>query len=132
MFPQYFVNPKINTMKKYIIAGLLLFVLLYSRNGNAQSNTITVSGRITSFEESLPLEGVTVRTKTGGTSTGTLPDGSFSLPVSKQEKLLLVSLQGYEQKEVLLTGAREYEIVLKRKDAIARRPAGNVLTGSKK
>lgn len=88
--------------------------LLLNHSGFAQNKGITINGKVTSFEESLPLEGANILTKAGKTTTGTQADGSFTLVISPEEKILLVSLQGYEMKEVAITKAREYDIVLKR------------------
>lgn len=84
----------------------------------AQSKTVVINGRITSFEESLPLEGASIQVKNSSNVTGTQADGSFSLAVLPEEKVLVISLQGYEKKEITLTKAREYDIVLKRTGGI--------------
>lgn len=89
---------------------------------SAQSKAMVINGRITSFEESLPLEGASIQVKNGSNGTGTQADGSFSLAVLPGEKVLVVSLEGYEKKEITLTKARDYDIVLKR--------AGNIVCRS--
>jgi len=103
-------------MKKVFANALLLILLVYSITAMAQPKPVTINGKITSFEESLPLEGVSVRVKGSGNSTGTQVDGSFSLSILPEEKILLVSLAGYGIKEVPITNAREYNIVLRRVD----------------
>jgi hypothetical protein len=110
---------KLIKMKKVFANALLLFMLGYTIPAMAQSKPVTINGKITSFEESLPLEGVSVRVKSNKTSTGTQADGTFSLSVLPDEKILLVSLPGYEKKEIPITNAREYDIVLKRVNNIA-------------
>jgi len=98
-----------------IITGLLLFAASAgSITATAQSKIITINGRVTSFEESLPLEGVSIVVKGDSVSTGTQADGSFSLPIVPGEKRLLISLAGYEKQEIPITKAIEYNIVLKR------------------
>jgi|GEM_PF-966072 len=98
-----------------IITGLLLFAASAgSITATAQSKIITINGRVTSFEESLPLEGVSIVVKGDSVSTGTQADGSFSLPIVPGEKRLLISLAGYEKQEIPVTRATEYNIVLKR------------------
>jgi len=98
-----------------IITGLLLFAASAgSITAMAQSKIITINGRVTSFEESLPLEGVSIVVKGDSVSTGTQADGSFSLPIVPGEKRLLISLAGYEKQEIPVTRATEYNIVLKR------------------
>ncbi|MES1221970.1 MAG: carboxypeptidase-like regulatory domain-containing protein [Bacteroidota bacterium] len=101
-------------MRKLFANGMLFFMLASAIPSIAQSKTITISGRVTSFEESLPLEGVSVRVKGSNNSTGTQADGTFSLAISDGEKVLLLSLAGYERKEIPITNTRDYEIVLKR------------------
>jgi CarboxypepD_reg-like domain len=99
-------------MKKIFLSAILSGLLIIT--GSAQSKTITISGKVTSFEESLPLEGVSVQVKGSGNNTGTQADGIFSLQVSSDDKMLFLSLAGYEKKEVLITKSKEYDIVLKR------------------
>jgi hypothetical protein len=100
-------------MRKFI-GILLLLAAAGSFTAAAQSKTIIINGRVTSFEESLPLEGVSIVVKGDPAGTGTQADGSFSLPVAPGGKKLLISLAGYEKQEIELTKATEYNIVLKR------------------
>jgi CarboxypepD_reg-like domain len=115
---------KLNKMKKVFANVLLLFILAYTIPSMAQSKTVTINGKVTSFEESLPLEGVSIVVKGTTNSTGTQADGTFSLPVSPGETVLLLSLQGYEKKEIRITNAREYDIVLKRAGNITYKEQG--------
>lgn len=101
-------------MKKLLAITLFLFTLLHFTPSTAQSKTVTINGKVTSFEESLPLEGVSIQVKNSKNATGTQPDGTFTLSVSAEEKLLVISLPGYEKKEIPVTSAKEYDIVLKR------------------
>jgi hypothetical protein len=95
-------------------AILLLLISTIGSAGFAQNKKIIINGKITSFEESFPLEGASITVKDGKNNTGTQSDGTFSLEVSAEDKILVVTLEGYEKKEIKLTGAREYDIVLKR------------------
>jgi hypothetical protein len=96
---------------------LLLFVSMLGVQGSfAQSKSQVIAGRVVSFEESLPLEGVTIKIKDSQTITGTQADGSFSLPLKPQEKVLLISLEGYETRELTVTKATDYNIVLRRRN----------------
>lgn len=106
-------------MRTILIRTIGLFMLIYAADAHAQESTITISGKITSFEESLPLEGVTVQAKGGKTITGTLPDGSFSLAIVTTEKTLVISLAGYEKQEIPVTNKREYNIVLRRSNNVS-------------
>jgi TonB-dependent starch-binding outer membrane protein SusC len=95
-----------------ITAALLLTIAGFTALG--QNKAVIINGKVTSFEESLPLEGVNVSVKGGKNITGTQADGSFTLAVSPEDKILLVSLEGYETKEIKIIKVREYDIVLKR------------------
>lgn len=106
-------------MKKLLATSMFLFVLTYFVQAQAQSKTITISGKITSFEESLPLEGVSVQVKNSNNSTGTQADGIFNIALAAEEKILVISLPGYEKQEITITNAREYNIVLKRAGNVA-------------
>ncbi len=106
-------------MKNGLKTLLLSVLLSYTLPSPAQTKTVVINGRITSFEESLPLEGASIQVKNSSNATGTQADGSFSLAVLPEEKVLVISLQGYEKNEITLTKAREYDIVLKRSGNIA-------------
>ena len=101
-------------MKNAVRILFLSVSLSYAFPVLAQSKTVVINGRITSFEESLPLEGASIQVKNSSNATGTQADGSFSLAVLPEEKVLVISLQGYVKKEITLTKAREYDIVLQR------------------
>jgi len=116
-------------MKKVFANAMLLFMLTSAITSMAQSKPVTINGKITSFEESLPLEGVSIQVKGSGNSTGTQADGTFSLSVLPEERILLVSLPGYEKKEVSVTTAREYDIVLKRINNISYKEQSKAITG---
>ena len=89
-------------------------ILWYAAPAMAQPKPVVINGKITSFEESLPLEAAGVQVKNSNSSTGKQADGSFSLAVLPEEKGLVISLQAYEKKEIILTKAKEYDIVLQR------------------
>ena len=105
-------------MKNVIVKMMLAGIFMYAAPLPAQQKTITISGKVTSFEESLPLEGVSIVVKGSDNNTGTQADGTFSMVVSPGEKLL-VSLAGYERKELVLTNAKNYDIVLKRVNTVS-------------
>lgn len=107
-------------MKKKFISAVLVSLLAIA--ATAQSKIITINGKVTSFEESLPLEGVGVQVKGGNNNTGTQADGTFSLQVGPEDKALQLRLTGYETIEVPITKSKEYDIVLKRSNGIK---AGN-------
>ncbi|ULQ52038.1 carboxypeptidase-like regulatory domain-containing protein [Flavihumibacter fluvii] len=73
-----------------------------------------VQGKVVSFSESFPLEGVTVQVKGTKNITGTQPDGIFALEVQPVDSILVFSLPGYQTEEVkLIPGKPDYDIVLK-------------------
>lgn len=81
---------------------------------NAQTSKVTVSGKVTSFEESFALEGVSISVKGTNKSTGTQPDGTFSISLSPDDKILVFQLEGYQTEEVKISIQKEYDVVLKR------------------
>jgi hypothetical protein len=114
----YLIIKKITIMKNGLKTLFMSVILWYAVPAMAQPKPVVINGKITSFEESLPLEGASIQVKNSSNSTGTQADGSFSLAVLPGEKVLVISLQGYEKKEITLTKAREYDIVLKRAASI--------------
>jgi hypothetical protein len=106
-------------MKNIVIAATLLMAVT-SQGIFAQNKTFTINGKVISFEESFPLEGVSVAVKGTKNVTGTQSDGTFSLAVTPGDKTLVVTLTGYETQELSITNARDYEIVLKRSNALAK------------
>ena len=101
-------------MRKLTYFILVLTAVMITGIASAQAKPVTINGKVTSFEESLPLEGVSIIVKGDSVSTGTQADGSFALPLVPGKKTLLISLAGYEKQEVPVTNAVEYNIVLKR------------------
>lgn len=93
---------------------------MHAHNVSAQTKAINISGKIISFEESFPIEGVSIVVKGTKNATGTQADGTFSLSVLPTDKILVISLSGYETQEVKITGSRQYDIVLRRKNSITR------------
>jgi hypothetical protein len=103
-------------MRLFIYAlGLQVFMSAINLNAVAQDTQRTIYGKVISFEESFPLKDVSVSVKDGKSLTSTKANGTFTLKVSENEKLILVSQEGYQTKEVPLTKSAEYNIVLQRK-----------------
>ena len=90
----------------------MITALLYCQHLNAQKKHIVISGTVTSAEESLPLEGAIVVEKGTKNITGTMPDGQFSLSVMPEDTII-VRFDGYETKEIKITGETYYPITLK-------------------
>jgi TonB-linked SusC/RagA family outer membrane protein len=83
--------------------------MLMSMSAMAQT---TISGRITSGEDSSPIPGVNVILK--GTSIGTISDadGRYSVNVSGTSPILVFSFVGYTTQEVTIEGRTSVDVVL--------------------
>ena len=83
----------------YLITFLLISAIMY-----AQSNLLTVAGKVIDATTNDPLIGVSVLEK--GTKNGTFTDenGNFSIKVA-QGKTLVFSYLGYEAQEVIVNSA---------------------------
>ena len=98
----------------FLLAGLVAWQLPAAQ---PQTRSIVVNGKVTSFEESFPLEGASVVVKGTSNATGTQADGTFSLLIGPGDSILVVSLNGYEPKEIRASARnKQYDIVLKRSD----------------
>lgn len=95
-----------------VLLSLAGFMTHYIADYHIAGNVI--NGKIISFEESLLPEDATITVKDNKTTTRSLADGSFSLEVGSTDKFLVVTPEGYQQHEVALTCAGEYNIVLRR------------------
>ncbi|GAB4259995.1 MAG: SusC/RagA family TonB-linked outer membrane protein [Saprospiraceae bacterium] len=71
----------------------------------------TVSGTVTD-DSGMPLIGATVQERGATTGTATDVDGKFSLTVSGDDAVLLVSYTGYQTKEVPVNGRSTVDVVL--------------------
>ena len=100
-------------MKRTHSLALLLLLLVFTAPAIAQSKTYTLHGKVISFEESLALEGATVRLKGTAVVTGTQADGTFSIDVPGTRQVLVIQLTSYETQEIKLGEDREIDIALK-------------------
>jgi hypothetical protein len=92
------------------------FLLATNSYTFAQNKGTVIYGKVISFEESFPLEGVAVAVKGTSNSTGTQADGTFSLTISPADKILVISGNEYQSTEVTIAANKtDYEIVLQRK-----------------
>jgi hypothetical protein len=92
----------------------LLFLISIFTIGSIQAQTKlrNVSGVVKSAEELAPLEGVTVTIKGTKKISGTQPDGAFYIDVANQDSVFVFSLSGFESKEIRITEANDYPVVL--------------------
>jgi hypothetical protein len=70
-----------------------------------------INGFVLSAEASSPLEGATVLIQGTQKTTGTMPDGAFSL-VAQPDDTICVSRDGYRSVKVRITKETYYEISL--------------------
>jgi len=102
-------------MKTTFLILAFLLISLFVSNAMAQSKTFTISGKVISSEESFALEGVSIVIKGTNKYTGTQADGTFSIDVSDENKILIFELKEYETQEITIAGKKEYNVVLIRK-----------------
>lgn len=89
---------------RYVLITLFL-VMLFAFSGNAQSE-FTVTGTISDeFEGPLPGASVVEKGTTNGVSTDF--DGNYSITVSNQNAILVISYIGYAEQEVSVAGNSE-------------------------
>ena len=103
---------------KILFSFMAVAALLLATHSSAfsQNKGTIIYGKVISFEESFPIEGVAVAIKGTSNSTGTQADGTFSLTVSSADKTLVISGNEYQTAEVTIAPNKtDYEIVLQRK-----------------
>jgi hypothetical protein len=105
-------------MKKIFTPAILVVLVAWHLAAAAQpKQAFVINGKVTSFEESLPLEGASVVVKGSSNATGTQADGTFTLLLNPGDTILVVSLAGYEPKEIKTSAKnKQYDIVLQRND----------------
>lgn len=99
-------------MKRKLSTVLVLLILISAGNSIAQQKIYTISGKVTSFEESLALEGVSILVKGTKNYTGTQADGTYSIDISPENKILVFELKEYNTQEVSLSGKKVYDVTL--------------------
>lgn len=102
-------------MTSPIRMALILFFATFFYTTQAQIKSKVISGKVISFEESFALEGASIIVKGTSRFTGTQPNGTFSLSIHPEDKILIISLAEYQPAEIYITSKNDYEIVLKRK-----------------
>lgn len=91
---------------------LTFFLLITLTSGLVMSQTVQISGTVTSSEDGLGIPGVTVSVP--GTTLGTLTDnaGRFSISVPQGSKILVFSYIGMKRQEVDITGRTTVNVVM--------------------
>ncbi|MBN2348900.1 MAG: SusC/RagA family TonB-linked outer membrane protein [Bacteroidales bacterium] len=97
-------------MKKRVFIVLLIFTTIGWSIINAQDKSIT--GTVSSFDDGLPLPGVTIVAK--GTSIGTITnaDGQFSINVPAETEFLVFSFVGMKSQEVRISDQQNVQVVM--------------------
>jgi len=102
-------------MKEFLFSSFLFLIPASFIERISKINVRDVSGRVVGFDDSLPVEGVTVTVKGTLKSTGTQADDTFYIRLNAPEdSVLLLSHSGYQPQELHLTNKNDYEVVLKR------------------
>lgn len=96
-------------MKRKLLAFLLLCLFAIS-SAMAQNKTIT--GKVIGADDGLPLPGVSVRVKGGIAGTTSGGDGTFSLSVPSDAKVLVFTYIGYVTQEITLGNSANLNVRL--------------------
>ena len=98
-----------------------------AHSGAAAPRSIPITGRILDQAKGIPLEGVSITVK--GSNKGTLTDqnGNFKLQVDNENAVLVVSLIGYETKEMTVSGRTDFQLSLVAQTTVAERCSGSGL-----
>ena len=106
-------------MRTTFLAAVTIGAILCSANAQAQQKNVVISGTVISADQSQPLEGATIAEKGTKNITGTMPDGQFALSVAPEDTIV-VRFEGYETKEIKITGALYYQITLRHEDSTGK------------
>ena len=92
--------PLFNRLNPSAAGACFLFMCFVMLAPLASAQSISITGKVISADEQLPVPGATVMLK--GTTSGTITDidGNYSLSVSDREGILVVSFVGFETQEV--------------------------------
>lgn len=72
----------------------------------------TVTGRVTGADDNLPIPGVSVLLKGTVFGTQTDADGKFSIAISDEAAVLVISSIGYQPREIAVSGSDNIDIML--------------------
>jgi len=101
-------------MKKTGIKTILLFLsCLIGLYGFAQQKT--VSGMVLNGADKSPVPGASITVKGSKDAVISGADGSFSLTVSNEDAILVISSIGFETAEISVSGRNAIEVLLKEK-----------------
>ena len=97
-------------MRYFLIFFFLFPGILAKTNGGRPGRV--VSGLVTTQEEKSALPGVLVYVKGTTNASGTQQDGAYYIEVKPTDSVLVFRYDGYQTREVRLTSACEYNVVL--------------------
>jgi hypothetical protein len=94
---------------------LLLLTALTTQAIRAQHAGRTITGTVTAYEDTSPLEGVLIAVKGTDRVSGSQADGIYYIPVTEKDSVLVFSLSEFETQEIKLAAGNEYNIKLQKK-----------------
>ena len=93
--------------------AILIVITLLSVNFLGHSQTRTIRGTVTSFEDGLPIPGVTVQVKGAGKGTVTDIDGDYQIAIEGNGNVLVFRFVGMEFQEELVGNRSKIDVSLK-------------------
>jgi len=90
----------------------LLFFIITFFSFELYSQTISVTGTVTSSDDGMPIPGVSVVAK--GTSNGvaTDVDGKYEIKITSNDNTLVFSSVGFKTQEIIISGRTKIDVVL--------------------
>ncbi len=85
---------------------------LRSPSEASQQQSRTITGNVTDADDGSIMYGVSVRVKGTAIGAATNADGNFSLSIKPSDKVLVFSFIGYATREIPITSANKYEVML--------------------
>ena len=96
---------------RYLLILFFLFPGIRAKTNDRKPGRV-ISGLVITQEEKSALPGVLVYVKGTKNASGTQQDGVYYIEVTGADSVLVFRYDGYQTKEVRLTAACEYNIVL--------------------
>ncbi|SEO14711.1 TonB-linked outer membrane protein, SusC/RagA family [bacterium A37T11] len=90
-----------------------IFILIGSGRGYGQSQPYQINGNVISASDGKPLEGATVKLKSGRVGMLTGNDGSFNFTTPINKGTLVVTFVGYQTQEVDFSSVSKLPIIIK-------------------
>lgn len=108
---------------------IIAFLVINCSVSIAQLHSRTITGQVTSFEESAPLEGVTVQIKGSNKVSGSQADGVYYINVTPDDSILVFSYHDFATVEIRVSDYNEQNVVLKKATVPYNNRAQDFLTG---